>query len=96
MVESVKSSIWQRRQKTIAKQQAISAAEPLLVNLSEASLVKKFLDGGSSLENEAKRAVAALVWAHSPTRAHANSGCRLINLARCPAPLTATAIKEES
>ena len=54
------------------------------------------LNGNLSLENEAKRAVAALVKGHSPTRSYANSVCKIVNLARVAAPLTTQETLEES
>ena len=45
-------------------------------------LVSKILDGDTSLEYSAKLAVAALVKAHSPTRAQVNSACNIFNFAR--------------
>ena len=54
------------------------------------------LNGNLSLENEAKRAVAALVKGHSPTRSYANSVCKIVNLARVSAPLTTQETLEES
>ena len=46
-------------------------------------LVSKILDGDKSLEYSAKQAVAALIKAHSPTRAQVNSDCKIFNFARC-------------
>ena len=73
MPQSEKSSLWQRRQKKLAKQAGPDEEQknvPSVKMMDAAPLMKKILDGGeSSLESEAKRAVAALVQAHSPTRA---------------------------
>ena len=60
-------------------------------------LFSKILDGDTSLEYSAKLAVAALVKAHSPTRAQVNSACNIFDFARCDTtPPSNVQVLEES